>query len=345
MVMVENIYGRKTYPQTKYHEKAFLQSAAFTVHHRRISGEPPNLRTIAETDDDDDDDLAESQTSATLLPSIHGDLGATGRKPRAISLPTIYRDGSYLRINFPAHLRNQGTAGKRRFSEPAVSWSSKFRPGIVPANDKKLTYDKLPRTVKTREISLQSGGLTPPTFQIEKRRHSDPLIYSSEIIQKFENLKTDGQQINHDSKPRNGVGNPSTSLDENSNDLSEDQRPENVTSAAPTRRRKSSLVPIPFSVIKSCSSRKKAPSKRRLSFPLSKNEVELTKNLPTLHKLAWVDNNVEYSYSSSNDSFRSVDLLLRNDSLDELDLPEQDDIPEKKHSCEEIITQWMKFFG
>lgn len=342
--MVENIFGRKSYPQTKYQERAFLQSHTFTVHHRRISGEPPNLRTIAETDDDDDD--LPFQSVSTLLPSIQSDLGATGRKPRAISLPTIYRDGSYLRINFPAQLKNEGT-GRRRFSEPAVSWNSKIRPVIVSvSNDKKLTNDKLPRIVQTREISFCSGGVTlPQKFQIEKRRHSDPLIYSSEIIQKFENLKTDSQNNNHDSKQRNYVGNPSTSCDEKSNDVPGSQLPENVTSAAPTRRRKSSLVPIPFSIVKSCSSRKqKAPSKRRLSFPLSKNEEGLTKNLPILHRLAWVDNNMD-NYSSSNDSLRSVDLLIQKDSLEELELPEEDDIPEKKHSCEEIITQWMKFFG
>ncbi|XP_031564689.1 uncharacterized protein LOC116300064 [Actinia tenebrosa] len=340
--MVENIFGRKSYPQTKYHERAFLQSHAFTLHHRRISGEPPNLRTIAETDDADDD-----IPSQNLLPPTHSDLGVTvlpGRKPRAISLPTIYRDGSYLRINFPVQPRNEET-GRRRFSEPAVSWSSKFHSAIAPlSNDKKLPNDKVSCVAKAQEISLCSF---PQDFQIEKRRHSDPLIYTSDIIQKFENLTTDSQKNIQDSKPKNAVGNSSTGCSEKNSDITESQQPENVTSAAPTRRRKSSLVPIPFSIVKSCSLRKQKarPSKRRLSFPLSKNEKELTTSLPTLHKLAWIDNDMNH-YGSSNESLKSVDLFIRKDSLDEFDLPaEDDDIPEKKHSCEEIITQWMKFFG
>ncbi|KAK3746415.1 hypothetical protein QZH41_003079 [Actinostola sp. cb2023] len=65
-----------------------------------------------------------------------GHLDDHSTKPRAVSLPlpTVYRDGSYIRINVAGNFNCDSRARRRRYSEPAVPWSSESHRGMVPVD-------------------------------------------------------------------------------------------------------------------------------------------------------------------------------------------------------------------
>lgn len=338
--MVESIYGRKTHPQFK-HERIHFGL------HRRASGEPANLRTIAETDDDA---AACSNVDSTFLRAEPLEY----RKPRAISLPlpTVYRDGSYLRINV-SEAFNYERARRRRFSEPAVAWSTTLQRD--PFDDD--CYHDFCAFPVTPKISInEDNDPCLKTFDVEKRRHSDPLLYTTTNKQDAvflpsltSPIKNHHDQVNrsHYDNPLTQISDPKMLQDNYGSAATENTESKQLSYsvATPTRRRKSSLVPIPFGVNKSASrSRQKTDSRRRFSFPLTKNENELTRNLQE------IDRSFEITPAHVFDDFLEKELLGPCDFMDvkfnDFSTPQKEEFSEEnKTNCENIITQWMKFFG
>lgn len=353
--MVESIYGRRrtAHPQLK-HDKFYFSLGQPL--HRKASGEPPNLRTIAETDDD----AALCNTvDTTFLHADRVDPGNDYHKPRAISLPlpTVYRDGSYLRINVSENF-NSERARRRRFSEPAVAWSTPLQNDYSFNRFDEESYEWLPTTPRISITEEQKLDLNR-NFEFEKRRHSDPLFYNSNNNGRGDNITCVPTTVNSYEKQTNipycdnfltRSSDEKAPPDSASVELVEKTAIEPKESSR-SRRRKSSLVPIPFSVNKTSSrTKQKTSSRRRFSFPLTENEQELTRNLQEIEPDRSFERSTHVDYMDSipnisKERIGTCELIHIKCNNDFTAIPQEEFLEENKASCEKIITQWMKFFG
>ena len=123
--MVESIYGGKVFPHNHDRNSLLLQ--------RRFSTGTSCLQPISEASAVDIGGEAVADRTFLFVESTvteHMPISRSGR-PRAYSLPAIYRDGSYLRIELPDEAC-LGASQNRRFSEPGVAGSSVPR-GRIPS--------------------------------------------------------------------------------------------------------------------------------------------------------------------------------------------------------------------
>lgn len=330
--MVENIYGRKTHPQLRQEKTAFFNSLGQP---RRASSGASGLRTICETDDDS----TLCNTVDTSLLSTQQTDGNYTHKPRAISLPlpTVYRDGSYLRINVPGSF-NYDKVRKRRFSEPAVPLSAASM--ALPCGTlisghvyESCTFPRTPRISVNEEIVHHERN-----FDMEKRRHSDPLLYNTDSNSKEEECSKfkNEQCVNLTMLSRN-ILDAKTPAGGQDVEIATSEKSPSTTGGV--RRRKSSLVPIPFGLNKITNRKPNPTVKRRFSFPLNKYERNMTASLDDI-ELSFQSRQIDDDppMEQFEAPFDFIDAKLNDISTSNEDF-------ESPKSCEKIITQWMKFFG
>lgn len=324
--MVESIFGgRATYP-LNCHERNIFQPPRLAD--RRLSVPSTHLKTISEAGDDN---VCSSISASSLEENTAIDGPTSYRRPRTMSLPAIYRDGSYLRIK-----RSSNTLSpcKRRYSEPGgitaqhIIHRLSLRSG--DSDESENGSGKRP-SVKSMEArySVRESGF--PDFG-GPRRHSDPMRYVTESMHRLEISQE--HQVKSTTKSVTGpaVKTLSDSIKVRQPRNDNEQR----SKTAVVRRRKSSLVPVPFSSMQqhSKASQTQPTSDRRpRSFPPSKRDGKQKCNLPEL-KTAFLTGHVANG-SDANDYNNNEDQAL-----------ESDESKEDKYTANaDILVQWMKFFG
>ena len=328
--MVESIYGGKTLPQ--YHERTLLQ--------RRFSTgilSPSNLRSISEANDDPgkEDNNALSNREFVYTESRPPQLNLRGpNRPRAFSLPAIYRDGSYLRIK-PA---------VESFYVPPMTPSRRFsEPGNVPSS----SHSRHEALLSARSVSVTSSrtplsALCPSEVPFEgiieeyagPRRHSDPTARIVEQVNKKHRIAEDGAVR----VQNGGLGKVIDSVNTKKS-LKESLSTQKTGVARPAvvRRMKCSLLPVPFDMEVKLQTKCDISCKRPQSYPPSKRERNRQQNLPEI--AAWINDKafVDKSDFTTNNNSKEKEVAARE--------AENGADTVKQRSNVEILTRWMKFFG
>ncbi|XP_032218494.2 uncharacterized protein LOC116601633 [Nematostella vectensis] len=334
--MVESIFDGKSF---HVFNEPFIP---FTVEGKRrrscverFSTSPSGLQTISENED-----YLRGSTSA-LCDDTNAEAPIPGRQVRAVSLPSIYRDGSYLRMHFPAKF----TKGKvRRFSEPAVSLTA-LKPslGFCPI----LEND-------AEDLSTESQGnkSDPATavkvrsLDLSQRRHSDPLLYTSKLNSLIKNAPIADASGKAADKDNNAIS--FLPIDDNGGTAESQFRKVKPEKPIPrkqpatsvnVRKRKSSLVPIPFGVAQGQKNKPTVTKNRPLSFPPSKKEETTRKNYRDLEfdSEGNFESSLDKNIAFTENRFIPIEI--------DVGFPSEANDVVPKYSCENIITQWMKFFG
>ena len=332
--MVESIYGGKapvsSDPFTCYEANAFHPRF---VADRRLSIQCSHLRPISELGDEStsfstSDARQRNAEIATALNDVHTVYG----RSRTMSLPTIYRDGSYLRIKRPSSTSCK--AHGRRFSEPGARarQPSLHHQSFTPASHHEVapsTGNKDDSLVKYLETPLQAhlnNSATP-------RRHSDPMIY---VTDNLERLRISEKAATNEKTRHNQR--------ENNFDSLKPLPPSNIDagevspSSTTTRRRKWSLVPVPFKMVQNQQRASHYQQARRpLSFPPRKIDSFKQYNL---HQATTFSNGKSPTRNAAMDSNNNHEP-----SLDKRVASETSDALTETYVNEDILSQWMKFFG
>lgn len=344
--MVESIFGGKaTYPLGCYEGNVFHPRLA----ERRLSVQSSNLKTISETVDDNaafdgPSNEQEFQNVADKGPTCY-------RRPRTMSLPAIYRDGSYLRIKQRATI-TPISCQNRRYSEPAglateqiihrlSQRSSSNDNSSVSMSDESENTSCLRSSVKSVESAYTARRESSFQDLVTPRRHSDPMCYITEHAKKM------GISFERRSKSsRKVVPEAVTMLSA----CGEKPQPRAAKEHSPriARRRKSSLVPVPFSSPRQDTqkARNNQSFRRPLSFPPSTKESKRHCSLPALN-LKPVAFLTGRCVSSENENTAYHCDCNNNQEIQEqtLESEQPKDIEDKYAANEDILLQWMKFFG
>lgn len=323
--MVESIFGGKSaYPCSGNERNIFHPRLA----DRRLSVPTTHLKTISETGDDT---MSLSTSKSTEEENTELDGPTCYRRPRTMSLPAIYRDGSYLRIRRPS---NTLSPSKRRYSEPGAITTQhiihRLSLGSSDSNESENNFERKRPSVKSMETpySIRESGLS----DFAPRRHSDPMRYLTENMGKLG--ISQGRQGKLISK---SVTCPTVKTLSGTIKARQPQNDnEQTAQTAVVRRRKSSLVPVPFSSVqqhsKACNTQL-ASSGRPRSFPPSKQDGKRQCNLPEL-KTAFLTGNVA-DRPKPTDWNNNKDLTLESEESKE----------DKYVANADMLVQWMKFFG
>lgn len=322
--MVESIFGGKSaYPFSGNERNIFHPRLA----DRRLSVPTTHLKTISETGDDS---TSSSTSASTEAENAAIDGPTFYRRPRTMSLPAIYRDGSYLRIR-----RSSNTLSpcKRRYSEPGAITAQHIIHRLSlrssGSNESENNSDKRP-SVKSMEAtySIRESGF--PDFA-GPRRHSDPMHYITENVDQL------GISKERPGKPTTKLVKCPSVKTLSGTIKARQPRNDNEQTAqtAVVRRRKSSLVPVPFNSVqqhsKACNTQ--SVSGRPRSFPPSKQDGKRQCNLPEL-KTAFLTGHV---------ADRTDPFDWNNNKEHTL---ESEESKEDKYAANaDILVQWMKFFG
>lgn len=327
--MVESIFGGKSSYPLDYHERNVLQPR---LTDRRLSVQSTHLKTISETGDDS----TASTYASPAEENTANDAPTFYRRPRTMSLPAIYRDGSYLRIK---RCSNTLSPCKRRYSEPGgittqhiihrlslrSSDSSESENGFC----KRPSVKSMDARYSVRESSLPD--VTTP------RRHSDPMCYTRENVHRL-GISTERRER---SPGKDLLTCPRVKM--LSDDVKPKPRSDNEQTSQPARRRKSSLVPVPFNSVQHKlkeTQTQSAPSRRPLSFPPSIKLDNKQCNLPELKAAFWTGHRDVAKESDTTDCNNNEDLVNEEQGL------ESDESIEDKYTANaDILVQWMKFFG
>lgn len=332
--MVESIFGGNVaYPLGCY-EKSISHPR---VTERRLSVQSTQLKTISESGDDNF--RSKSTRLARGFETIAASEGLSyHRRPRTMSLPAIYRDGSYLIIRRASNAPL--SCQRRRYSEPAGLKTQQTIQGLsLHAKDSyHVSAEREKRSSVDSEQGVWKSGvrdlLTP-------RRHSDPMCLVTEQVEKSPDRqerwsRTVDPQLTGSSVC--GTNRPQMQTDS-------DQAGRQVY----TRRRKSSLVPVPFNapVLEVQKARHSQPaSSRRLSFPPCKKESQRHCILPAL--------NLKTGFFAKYISNENKESEIGRDCNNNLELAADErpfesennaDLKDKYTTEEAILVQWMKFFG
>lgn len=324
--MVESIFGGKSaYPFSGNERNIFHPRLA----DRRLSVPTTHLKTISETGDDS---MSLSTSASTEVENTAIDDEPTCyRRPRTMSLPAIYRDGSYLRIR-----RSSNTLSpcKRRYSEPGAITTQhiihRLSLSSSDSNESENNFDKRP-SVKSMEAtySIRESGF--PDFP-GPRRHSDPIHYTTENVGQL------GISQERQGKPTTKfVTCPAVKTLSGTIKARQPQNDnEQTAQTAVVRRRKSSLVPVPFSSLqqhsKPCNIQSISAGRPR-SFPPSKQDGKRQCNLPEL-KTAFLTGRVADRTDTSDWNNNKESTLESEESKED-----------KYVANADILVQWMKFFG
>ena len=321
--MVESIFGGKSaYPFSGNERNIFHPRLA----DRRLSVPTTHLKTISESGDDS---MSLSTSASTEEENTEIDGPTCYRRPRTMSLPAIYRDGSYLRIR-----RSSNTLSpcKRRYSEPGAITTQHIIHRLSSlrssnSSESENDFDKRP-SVKSMEapFSIRESGF--PDFGL--RRHSDPIHYMTE------NMGQLGISQEHQGKPSTKVATCPEVKTLSGPIKARQPQNDNEQTAQTVRRRKSSLVPVPFSSLqqhsKACSTQPVSAGRPR-SFPPSKQDSKRHCNLPEL-KTAFLTGHVA----------DRTDPTDRNNNREHT-LESEESKEDKYVANADILVQWMKFFG
>ena len=320
--MVESIFGGKSaYPFSGNERNIFHPRLA----DRRLSVPATHLKTISETGDDSmpssTNASAEEENTTIDGPTFY-------RRPRTMSLPAIYRDGSYLRIR-----RSSNTLSpcKRRYSEPGAITAQHIIHRLSlrssDSNESENNSDKRP-SVKSMEATYSVRESRFPDFA-GPRRHSDPMHY---IIEHVDQLGI--SQERHGKPTTKLVKCPAVKTLSGTIKARQPRNDnEQTAQTAVVRRRKSSLVPVPFSSVQSKACNTPSVSGRPRSFPPSKQDGKRQCNLPEL-KTAFLTGHV---------ADRTDPIAWNNNKEHAL---ESEESKEDKYAANaDILVQWMKFFG
>lgn len=336
--MVESIFGGKaTYPSGCY-ERNFFQTSLVEG---RLSLHSTHLKTISETGDD-----SASLDGASNEPKFQNVVNggqSSFRRPRTKSLPAIYRDGSYLRIK-PSTIAAV-SCQKRRYSEPAVFAAEQIIHRLARRSSNNSSFSDESESGSCKRSSAQSVdcGCTTRRESTRKdlstpRRHSDPLCYVTEHTTKS------GLPMARREKSRNKVLPEEAMKSHTASQLQANDAGNGVRFA---RRRKSSLVPVPFNSPVN-STRKPRDSKtfpRPESFPPSKRESKRHYSLPSLnlkHASTFLKSERDNTWEIGSDWSNNLQIDEQQTCESE---EENKDLEDKYAGNEDILVQWMKFFG
>lgn len=329
--MVESIFGGKTtYPlgcRNVFHPRLV---------ERRLSVQSTHLKTISENDDDNATSYADDTSNVQEFQNDAEEGPICYRRPRTMSLPAIYRDGSYLRIKRSTPMSCQ----KRRYSEPAGLATQQIIHRLsMRSNDSSSVSDESEngscirpsiQNIEWREIGGCQDLSTP-------RRHSDPMCYATEHVKKL------GISMERRGKSSRKVFPGVTVLAVHSN--KPQLRTDNEHGQRTPRRRKSSLVPVPFSspITDTRTARNNTCCSRPMSFPPSKRESKHHCALPPLKPGTCLTSHVP----SESDNIAVDWDYNNNNGVEEnmLESDESNDLDDKYAANEDILVQWMKFFG
>ena len=344
--MVESIFGGKaSYPFGCYEGNTFHPRLA----ERRLSVQSSNLKTISEIVDDNaafdgaTSNKQEFENVASKGPTCY-------RRPRTMSLPAIYRDGSYLRIKQRATI-TPISCQNRRYSEPAAlateqiihrlsQRSSSNGNSSVGVSDESENTSDLRSSVRSVESSYTTWRESSFQDLSTLRRHSDPMCYITEHAKKM------GISMERRSKSSKKVVPGVTMLSA----CGEKPQPRAAKEHSPrmSRRRKSSLVPVPFSSPRQDTqkARNNQSFRRPLSFPPSKKESKRHCSLPALNlkPVAFLTGCCVLNETENiTDDFD----YNNNPEIQEqtLESEQPKDREDKYAANEDILLQWMKFFG
>ena len=337
--MVESIFGGKVaYPLGCY-EKSISHPR---VTERRLSVQSTQLKTISESGDDNYQ--SESTRLAHGFETITASEGLSyHRRPRTMSLPAIYRDGSYLIIRRASNAPI--SCQRRRYSEPAGLKTQGTIQSLSPRKNDSYSVSAERENASWKRSSVESGqGVWRSGVRdlLTPRRHSDPMcLVTAEQVEKSPDRqerwsRTVDPQLTGSSVC--GKNRPQMQTDSN-------QAGRQVY----TRRRKSSLVPVPFNapVLEVQKARHSQPaSSRRLSFPPSKKESQRHCILPALN----LKTGFFAKYISNENKESEIGRDCNNNlelAVDEQPFESENsaDLKDKYATDEAILVQWMKFFG
>lgn len=340
--MVESIFGGKPTHPLGCLEREVFQTPL--VAERRLSVQSTHLKTISETGDDSAPVHGAKSDLKFQNVVIEGQTGY--RRLRTKSLPAIYRDGSYLRIK-PATTPSL-SCQKRRYSEPAVFTAKQIIHRLARrSSDNNSSFSDesesgfCKRSPAPQEMDGDYSAKSERTRQdlSTPRRHSDPMCYLTE-----HNTKS-GLAMARLGKTKNKVLPEVTVLSIQSHTPSQMRKDDAAESSVKlARRRKSSLVPVPFTLpakgtkklVNNCS------FSRPISFPPSKKESKRHYSLPSLNL-----KHASTFFTSERDYTLDVDSDEKNNSQIQRQTSEggEEDFEDKYVGNEDILVQWMKFFG
>lgn len=322
--MVESIFGGKTSYPLNCHERNVFQPR---LTERRLSVQSTHLNTISETGDE----CPPSTYATNVEENTANDAPIFYRRPRTMSLPAIYRDGSYLRIK---RCSNALSPCKRRYSEPGGIATQHIihRLSLLSSDSSESENGFCKRTsVKSTEArySVRESCLADV---VTPRRHSDPMCYTRENV--------DRSGVSRERRGKSTGKESITCLKtKNLSDCVKSKtRIDNEQTGQPVRRRKSSLVPVPFHSTqhKTKEAQSKVSNSRPLSFPPSEKIYNRRSSLPCLNRQS------EAAKGSATTAVNANEYLV-NEELQELD---SDESKEDKYTANaDILVQWMKFFG
>lgn len=328
--MVESIFGGKTSYPLDCHESNVFQPR---LTERRLSIQSTHLNSISETGDE----CPPSTYAASVEENTTNDAPTFYRRPRRMSLPAIYRDGSYLRIK---RCSNTLSPCKRRYSEPSgIATQHIIHRLSLRSNDSSESENGFCKRPSIN--SLEARCLVQESCLadvITLRRHSDPMCYTRENVDRLGvSRERRGKSAGKDSITCLKVKNLSESVKSKT-------RTDNEQTGQPVRRRKSSLVPVPFHSAqhKTKEAQSKISNGRPLSFPPSEKFYNRKSSLPELKATAYVSK-PRKTPKGSDSTAANADEYLVNEELFELDSDESKD--DKYTANADILVQWMKFFG
>lgn len=367
--MVERIYGGR-------HAVLYDKSALFSSPRAlRFSSEKSpvapgtNLETICETTDEISANISPCGSALSLY---CGDAciepgPLSYRKPRAMSLPAIYRDGSYVKLkNQIVNLRKTSLNKPRRFSAPSgpstnmlYSPMPRFTRRVSAGSNTALptcreTIFKLKKSGKSgNEILENNSSYSEKNYKTkELRRHSDPLLYSTIPLSPDNATETKKNVENQLIEPATVEARAASPAIPNSETIEKSA----VVNSCSRPRRKSSLVPVPFRMPETQKRKQTAQKKSRpLSFPPAKEHQGKIRSLQS--STDFISALLKETFSPKQPSLTlrypsSVhigwDVALEKGKLDRLCLDENTE-EGLSHSdfCTraERIVQWMNFFG
>lgn len=336
--MVERLFGGKL--------PVDYDKPAFSLSHRirrfsleKTSGPPLNsLGTICEGTDEPSSKFSSCSSSCSLFYNdSEGESGlSTYRKARAISLPVIYRDGSYLKLETHiVNMRKTSQTKQRRFSAPSRP-SKNFL--AVP------TTPELQRFPTHRKSTCQN--------QISDKDDTNPL--KNTLCASYNNFNSKQFRRHSDPLPLASFSNSSHLL-VGSVFLQSNKRTEQkvIAKSSSGPRRKSSVVPVPFSI--PLKKKVTAWKNRPISFPPAKDQQEKIRSLKrpevflpeTLRKGIAVGNEfvtaLKHPPLADNAWFVK---LQEKEKKGKIETVKEEEINyDDFYSRAENIVQWINFFG
>ena len=367
--MVERIYGGRLSP---LHDKSALFSSPraqrFSLEKTPIAP-GSNLGTICETTDEVGAHISPCGSASSLY--YEEEFVEPGppsyRKPRAISLPAIYRDGSYVKLkNQIVNMRKTSLNKPRRFSAPSgPSTNILYTP--MPRHVRRISagsntalpthresiFTLIKRGKAGDEILDNRSSFSGKKYKTkELRRHSDPLLYLTIPLSpdNATETKKNAGKLSETSVEVQTVT-PATHNNENTEKCT-------VNNSYSRPRRKSSVVPVPFRIPESQKKKQPTGSKPRpLSFPPAKEHQGRIRSLQS--STAFISEALKETVSHRHPPLtlkypslvhNGWDMVLEKGKLHRLCLDDNTELEEEFSQSDfcsraERIVQWMNFFG